>query len=248
MSKLAQLVLIFALLSLLLVSALMSGLIQSERWEIKQVDVAAQYQRVSAEQLRLLVKKTSERSFFRLDTNQVKSTLESLNWVRSAHVVKQWPDTLKITLIEHQPMAVWNDNQLLNRRGELFTVERIKDVSDLPKIYAPDLQSEAVYKLFNRFNRLLQPVGNEISAAHVSERGAWRLELRNGLEINMGTEQLEARTLRLAETWHNLLKSSEQFPQTIDLRYSNGYVVKWHPGRRGVGPNEDASSEAEGSS
>ncbi len=245
MSKLSQLILIFALLSLLLVSALMSGLIQSERWEIKQVDVAAEYQRVSAEQLRLLIKRTPERSFFRLDTNQLKAALESLNWVRSAHVVKQWPDTLQITLIEHEPMAVWNDSQLLNRRGELFKVERIDDVSDLPKIYAPDLQAESVYRLFNRFNRLLQPVGYEIATARVSERGSWQLYLRNGLEIIVGTEQLEARTLRLAETWQKLLKSSQQFPQTIDLRYSNGYVVKWHPGGREVGPDEILSNDAE---
>ncbi|MCW8870684.1 MAG: FtsQ-type POTRA domain-containing protein [Proteobacteria bacterium] len=74
MTKLAQLILIFSLLALLLVSALMSGLIQSDRWTIKQVEVAAEYQRVTAEQVRLVVKKTGERSFFRLDTDQVKNS------------------------------------------------------------------------------------------------------------------------------------------------------------------------------
>ncbi len=227
MNKFAQLMMIVSLLALLLVSALMSGLIQSERWTIDQVEVAAEYRRVTAEQVRLMIKKIGEKSFFRLDTDQVKTSLKSLNWVREAHVVKQWPDSLKITLIEHQPTAVWNERQLINRRGELFSVERIDDVADLPKLYGPDNQVEEVYKLFKRFNRLLQPLGHEIAKAQVSQRGSWQLKLRNGLAINLGSEQQESRALRLADTWHNLVRSSQQTPQRIDLRYSNGYVVQW---------------------
>jgi len=238
MNKVAQLMMIFSLLALLLVSALMSGLIQSDRWTIKQVEVAAEYQRVTAEQVRLVIKKTGERSFFRLDTDQVKNDLKALNWVREAHVVKQWPDSLKVILVEHKPKVIWNERQLINQRGELFSVKRIDDVADLPKLYAPDNQVEEVYKLFKRFNRLLQPVGHEIAVAQVSQRGGWKLELRNGLQINLGTEQQESRALRLADTWQNLMRSSQQLPQRIDLRYSNGYVVKWHPGNETSQPTD----------
>lgn len=240
MTKLAQLIMIFSLLAILLVSALMSGLIHSERWEIKQVEVAAEYQRVTAEQVRLAVKKTGERSFFRLNTDQVKNSLKSLNWVREAHVVKQWPDSLKVTLIEHQPRAIWNDQQLINQRGELFSVERIDDVADLPRLYAPDNQVDGVYKLFIRFNRLLQPVGHEVAEARVSQRGGWQLVMRNGLQINLGTEQQEARALRLADTWRNMIRAAGQkAPKRIDLRYSNGYVVQWHPGHDEQKPAEE---------
>ncbi|MCX7545159.1 cell division protein FtsQ/DivIB [Marinicella gelatinilytica] len=248
MSKIAQLILIFSLLTLLLVSALMSGLIHSERWEIKQVEVAAEYQRVTAEQVRLVVKKTGERSFFRLDTDQVKNALKSLNWVREAHVVKQWPDSLKVTLVEHQPKAIWNDRQLINQRGELFDVERIDDVAGLPKLYAPDNQADQIYKMFIRFNRLLQPVGHEIATAQVSQRGGWQLELRNGLQINLGNEQQEARALRLADTWQSMVRTSQQSPQRIDLRYSNGYVVQWHPGNNEQQPSPAQLQDQEVSS
>lgn len=245
MNKVAQLMMIFSLLALLMVSALMSGLIQSDRWLIKQVEVAAEYQRVTAEQVRLGIKKTGERSFFRLDTDQVKNSLKSLNWVREAHVVKQWPDSLKVTLIEHQPRVIWNDQQLINQRGELFTVARIDDVADLPRLYGPDNQADNIYKLFNRFNRLLQPVGQEISEAQVSERGGWLLVLRNGLQINLGTEQQEARALRLADTWQNLRRASQQLPQRIDLRYSNGYVVQWHTGHEPQQPDSETNQKQE---
>ena len=60
--------------------------------------------------------------------------------------------------------------------------------------------------------------------------GDWQLILRNGLEVLLGSEKHEARVLRLAETWEQLLAASERLPERVDLRYSNGYVVKWREG------------------
>jgi cell division protein FtsQ len=227
MSKTLQLTIIISLLVLLLVVAMMSGLIQSDRWRITQLEVAAEYNRITPEQLRLMVAKTPERSFFRLNAEQVKANIESMSWVRYAHVVKQWPDTLKITLKEHQAVAIWNERELLNQSGQVFQVDAVSQLKALPRIYGQDEDSGATLESFNRFNQLLQPVGFEISEARVNERGAWSLILRNGLEVILGAEKHEARILRLAETWDELLAASERLPESVDLRYSNGYVVKW---------------------
>jgi len=226
-SKALQLTVIFSLLLLLLVVAMMSGLIQSDRWRISHLEVAAAYKRITPEQLRLMVAKTPERSFFRLDAEQVKRNIESMPWVRYAHVVKQWPDTLKITIKEHQAVAIWNGTDLLNQSGEIFKVDAVDHLNALPKIFGQNDESKITLEDFNRFNQLLLPVGFEISTAHVNERGDWRLILRNGLEVMLGTEKHEARILRLAETWAQLLTTSKKLPERVDLRYSNGYVVRW---------------------
>jgi len=227
MSKAMQLTIIFSLLVLLLVVAMMSGLIQSDRWRISQLEVAAEYQRITPEQLRLMVAKTPERSFFRLDAEQVKSNIESMSWVRYAHVVKQWPDTLRITIKEHQAVAIWNGKELLNQTGEIFQIDAVDHLNALPRIFGLTENSVMTLEHFNRFNQLLKPVGYEISQAKVNERGDWQLILRNGLEVMLGSEKHEARVLRLAETWDQLLLASERLPERVDLRYSNGYVVRW---------------------
>ncbi len=227
MSKTLQLTIIFSLLVLLLVVAMMSGLIQSDRWHISHLEVAADYDRITPEQLRLMVAKTPERSFFRLNAETVKKNIESMPWVRYAHVVKKWPDTLKITIKEHQAIAIWNGEDLLNQSGEVFQVDAVDHLNALPRIYGLNDESELTLKNFNRFNQLLKPVGYEISEARVNERGDWRLVLRNGLEVLLGSEKHEARVLRLADTWDELLAASERLPERVDLRYSNGYVVRW---------------------
>ncbi|WP_154223839.1 cell division protein FtsQ/DivIB [Marinicella rhabdoformis] len=227
MSKTLQLMIIMVLLMLLLVVAMMGGLIESDRWKIKHLSVAASYERMTPEQLRLTIAKTPERSFFRLDAEQVKKNIESMAWVRSAHVVKQWPDTLNVTVKEHQAVAVWNDEGLLNQLGNVFFVDKGVQSHALPRLFGKDEHAADVWADFNRFNQLLQPVGHEIGEAHVNARGDWKLVLRNGLVLVLGTEQHEARILRLAETWDALLAQSVKLPERVDLRYSNGYVVLW---------------------
>lgn len=227
MSKTMQLTFIFSLLVLLLVVAMMSGLIQSDRWRITQLEVAAEYNRITPEQLRLMVAKTPERSFFRLDAEQVKANIESMPWVRYAHVVKQWPETLRITIKEHQAIAIWNGNDLLNQSGEVFQVDAVDHLNALPRLYGLNKDSAATLENFIRFNQLLKPVGHEISQARVNERGDWQLILRNGLEVLLGSEKHEARILLLAETWEQLLQAANRLPERVDLRYSNGYVVRW---------------------
>ena len=119
---------------------------------------------------------------------------------------------------------------MLNQAGDVFQVEAVDHLNALPRIYGLNEDSVATWQNFNRFNQLLKPVGYEISDAQVDERGDWRLVLRNGLEVLLGSEKHEARVLRLAETWEQLLAASERLPERVDLRYSNGYVVKWRAG------------------
>ena len=38
---------------------------------------------------------------------------------------------------------------------------------------------------------------------------------------------MDAKLLRLTETWIDLQKLNNYLPEYIDLRYTNGYVVRW---------------------
>ncbi len=227
MSKTIQLSLITGLLLLLFVVAMMGGLIESERWKINQLQVSADFHRITAEQLRRVVAKTPERSFFRLEASEIKANIEEMPWVETAHVVKKWPDTLIITVKEHQAVAVWNDKALLSSAGDIFVVDGAELGSELPQLYGQDERASDIWFDFVSYNQLLKPVGYEIAQAKVNERDDWRLILRNGLELVLGTEQHAARIVRLAETWDALLVESDKLPEIVDLRYSNGYVVRW---------------------
>jgi cell division protein FtsQ len=227
MSKGAKLSLLMISLTILLMAALMSGVIKSEHWEIKDIELDAEFKRVNPEQIRIAVAAYPERSFFRVSADDIRQSLSQIPWVQKVSISKKWPDKLVIKIREHKAVAVWNENKLLNQNGEVFEVDSIDDLSALPQISGKPNSSQKIWDKFIRYNDIIKLIGCDIKSASVSNRGGWNLYLSNSVDIYLGSEQMDAKLVRLADTWIKLLKKNSETPQYIDLRYTNGYVVKW---------------------
>lgn len=227
MSKGAKLSLLLISLTILLMAALMSGVIKSNHWEIIDIELDAEFRRVNSEQIRIAVASYPQRSFFKVKTHIIRDNLVKIPWVQQVTVNKKWPHSIVIKVIEHKAVAVWNENKLLNEKGEVFNVDSIDVLTALPKIQGDDNNSQIIWDKFIRFNDIVNNIGFDITSTVVSSRGGWQLSLSNGININLGSQQMDAKLVRLTETWSKLLKINEQKPEYIDLRYTNGYAVKW---------------------
>lgn len=227
MSKGAKLSLLMISLTILLMGALMSGVIQSEHWEIKSIELDAEFKRVNSEQIRIAVAAYPERSFFKVSADNIRQNLIQIPWIQKVSISKKWPDSFIIKVREHKAVAVWNEDKLLNENGEVFEVDSIDDLSALPQISGKPDNSQKIWNKFMRYNDIIKHIGYDIKTAKVSNRGGWNLYLSNGINIYLGSEQMDAKLVRLADTWVKLLKKNTKSPQYIDLRYTNGYVVKW---------------------
>jgi len=208
-------------------AALMSGVIKSSHWEIENINIRAEFKRVNSEQIRIVVASQTERSFFKVNPDDIRDELSKIPWVQKVSVNKKWPNSLIVTLIEHKAVATWNGNKLLNEFGEIFEVDRFDDLSAIPKIHGNDNDSQQIWDKYVRFNEIVKKTGLDITSSSISNRGGWQLELSNGIDINLGSQQMDAKLVRLTDTWAKLLNLKEQLPIYIDLRYTNGYVVKW---------------------
>ncbi len=52
---------------------------------------------------------------------------------------KQWPDELKIHLVEFVPMARWNDQHMVDAQGNSFSVPAARTSQQvLPMLYGPE--------------------------------------------------------------------------------------------------------------
>ena len=227
MSKEAKLSLLFISLTILLMAALMSGVIQSSHWSIDKIELDAEFRRVNTEQIRIAVATYPERSFFKVNANTIRENLMIIPWVQRVTVNKKWPNSLVIKVIEHKAVAVWNKDKLLNENGEIFEVDSIDDLTALPHIQGNNQISQQIWDKFIRFNNIVKNTGFDITSTTVSNRGGWSLFLSNGMNINLGSQKMDAKLVRLTDTWAKLLKHNGQTPKYIDLRYTNGYVVKW---------------------
>ncbi|KOR28470.1 hypothetical protein TI04_10915, partial [Achromatium sp. WMS2] len=59
----------------------------------------------------------------------------------------------------------------------------------------------------------------------LSDRRAWNIDLANGTHLSVGTKDLEVRIDRFL-TYFPRLPQPENVEQ-VDLRYTNGFAVRW---------------------
>lgn len=95
-------------------------------------------------------------TFMTQDVNIIQSQIERLPWIKQASVRKQWPDELKIHLVEYVPIARWNDQHMVDAEGNTFSVpsDRIgKQV--LPMLYGPEGSASEVLQGYREMGQVL---------------------------------------------------------------------------------------------
>nr|WP_102946391.1 cell division protein FtsQ/DivIB [Stenotrophomonas sp. VV52] len=208
------------------VVAVLNGWVGAERWPLAKLRVHGEFKRVPAEQLQQVVLPYARSGFFAVKLQDAQDAIETLPWVESAQVRKQWPDVLEITLVEHKPFARWGKDRLLSEQGKLFaTPQKLQDLK-LPDLDGPDTQTQEVVALYNDARALFAPAGVDVTRVNMDARGSWSLQLSNGTEVVVGRDDARSRLQRFVRVLPQL--ANQQVPiERADLRYTNGFTLSW---------------------
>ena len=195
-------------------------------WPVENVEIEGEFRYWQAQDLAKQLLWVKEQNFFSLDVRQVKQQLEQLALIKKVQVKKVWPDTLLVKFKEDIPVAVWNNDSLLNPQGEELLLPGSFAQSRLPKLFGPEQKTEQVMRQFQRFQSRLSGVDAVMVSLSLNPVGSWQVELENGWTVRLGRQQLEQRLERLIE----LLKILPQEKvAVVDLRYGKGAAIKWLP-------------------
>lgn len=208
------------------IAGVLSGRFAADRWPLRTLNLKAEFEHVSAEQIRTAVAKQTGRGFFALDLAEVRNAVAALPWVARVEASKRWPDTLELTVYEQLPFARWGDTRLVSQAGELFTIPGMAAVQGLPQLSGPDERIGDVLDFYARCQRTFSGTGLVINEVHLSGRGGWQLILANGVVIDVGSESMDARLRRFLDIWPRLA-AGRPAPAAVDLRYENGFSVRW---------------------
>ncbi|GGW94190.1 cell division protein FtsQ/DivIB [Alteromonas halophila] len=218
----------------LVLAALIVGGVQVRDWladeqrmPVQVVDFSGDFSHVKVGQLERLIRQSQPGSFFALDVNEVYHLVEAQPWVYRASVRKQWPNTLKIYLVEQQPVAQWNEDLLLNPYGDTFDASA--EGLSLPRLFGPGGSEKTALEGYNAMHSLLATVGMPIAELSLSERFAWQLQLQNGIELNLGRKEFIDRLQRFIDVYPLLTKETKAV-KYVDLRYDTGLAVGWKNG------------------
>ncbi|GAB5414756.1 MAG: hypothetical protein Cons2KO_23590 [Congregibacter sp.] len=161
--------------------------------------------------------------FLQLDA--LREELEALPWVYRAALRRRYPDTLEVHVVEQLPIARWGEQGFLNHEARITTVADAQRWQELPMIRGPQ-GSQA--RLMSRYQRLLEQLGPlSLTPVVVAEDdfGQLRVELDNGLELQLGDREFTERVRRFKQLWRNELERSPQHVMRVDMRYDSGAAV-----------------------
>lgn len=181
-------------------------------------------------------------NFFSADLQNTQGVFEALPWVRKAVVRREFPNRLKVSLKEHQPVGVWgrdSEFQLLNDQGEVFEANPGDiDTDPLPRLIGPLPQAPLVLQAWHRLRPVVQKHELDIEKLELSDRGNWQLQLDSGAVIDIGrgdiasvVQRLESFLSTVTQATTALGRSMHKDIEHADLRHSNGYALKL----RGIG-------------
>lgn len=219
----------------------------------------AELEYVTAASVRSSVAGRLSGNFFTADLEHVRETFESVPWVRQAMVRRLWPNGLEVTLLEYQPLGLWNGNQLLDIHGNPFVANQAEaeraDGNVLPDLAGPDGSGQLVSQRLAELTQWLRPLGRVPVSLTLSARYAWRAELDNGLVLDMGRDPavdiaqggpdgpdkthvpVQLRVQRFVESVLAVEQRTGRPAMYADLRYPNGYAL-----RLGEAPKPDSKN------
>ncbi|MDP3562704.1 MAG: cell division protein FtsQ/DivIB [Legionellaceae bacterium] len=202
-----------------------------QRFPINTIKIAANYQHITRTQLETVLSHYNSDSFISLPVAQLKDDLNNLDWADNVEIERIWPDTLKITLAEKLPIAIWN-HALMTDDGQLFHVsdsDLNKQMLDdaLPRLSGPEPQAPDVLQNFQKLSKLLSSYGLRAVALELRNNQAWELGLANGVQLRLGKRDLEKRVMRFCKAYAAVFADKPEQLSSVDLRYAHGMAVQW---------------------
>jgi len=203
------------------------GISDAARFPVQTVQIEATYEHITREALEQILSPHLKQSFLILSTQTLKNELLALDWCKHVNVKRVWPGILNVKLIEHQPMAVWNDAYITSE-GILFNQDKVlKGAYSGAYLYGPEEQQHEVLQTYEKLSKLLLRYGLNIALLELRNNQAWELELTNGVKLRLGKQDLEPRLHRFCRAYPAVFGDKPELLSSVDLRYARGMAVQW---------------------
>lgn len=226
------------LLTLLVLGTLAAGawrVMQLPMFDIREIAINGDTQHNTEHSLASAVDGRLQGNFFTLDVAAVRGAFESVPWVRSVRVRREFPNRIYVQLGEYEPVARWGDEEgrLVDTLGTVFDTGSTDDrTAALPRFEGPEGQGARVLEAYLRLSDAVRSLGTRIDRIELQPRGSWRVWLAQGAQVELGhgsTADLAWRMARFSDTAGEVAgryRREAADIESADLRYSRGYALR----------------------
>ena len=204
---------------------------------IRTVEVTGRFQHVSAMQIEQVVaEQVRGEGLLTVKLAAVSRAIQALPWVAAVSVERDWPHALAVRVVEQVAAARWGGDGLVNSEGELFATGVGHFAAGLARLSGPEGSEAEVTQRYLAMRRRLSGAGLTMSALRLDARGAWQLELVNGITVRLGRAQVDERFDKFMGAALAIVEHRAGDISYVDMRYTNGFAIGW---KSGHGAGED---------
>ena len=198
---------------------------------IEHIQVEGQFQHLTALDVERAVREQLHGAgLLSVRLDDVRRSLRLLPWVETATVQRSWPRSLLVRVTEQQAVARWNDSDLVNARGDRFANSAHFVPPELPQLSGPNGSAAEVVQRFLVLQGRVVEAGLRLVALRLDARGAWELQLNNGVAVRIGRKQVDERCARFLAVALRMISQRAADIAYVDMRYSNGFAIGWRSG------------------
>ena len=215
------------IIPLLMVLALHNWIKKPENLQIKSVEVQGDLKHLDKSTLQPIIEPFVKTNLYLLDKKTLEEEIEFNSWVFSASLTSMWPNKLVVKIHEQNPIAFWGNEGMVNEFGEVIDVDLPLQKNKLPTLYSPFDKGREMVESYLKIREWMKDFPVDIVEFKEDTRGSWVLKLANGMKVKVGRQEHERRLRRFIVGYSNQLVGQVEKIDTVDLRYTNGFAVKW---------------------
>lgn len=206
-------------------------LLQPDRFPVSRISFIGEFRHVEKSALQENVAPYIGKNFFAIDLQKLETALRDIDWVSDVAVSRRWPDSIQVNVKEQRLIAAWNNTGWVTSDATVVEIPGLK-LPGLPRWSGPQGTQVLLQLRHQQFSSLLADVGMQLRQLSYSQRGAWQIVASNYLRneqvnIRLGRRDMQDRLYRFARAYGHTLDKLEQRMVSVDLRYPNGFAVKW---------------------
>ena len=164
------------------------------------------------------------KNIYDINLRELKKDIETDFWIESAQVTIEKPETLIVSIIEFEPIYIWNKTTYINKEGKQIKRNNTF-IKNLLKLNSKTSQPDDMYKLYIEAQNILSQININITEIGHDLNTLDITTTRYRFFVNF--DDFERKLREFVGIYDQFLSKSKKIQgiKNIDLRYPTGFAV-----------------------
>ena len=206
------------LLIVILTFTYKSGIIS---FPIEEIEIISSDKKYNEKKLNKYIDSIYGNDLLLINIDMIQKNITSDEWISDVDVIKSFPSKLSIRIIQHEPLAVYN-NQIMSKSGILISSSR--NLDNLPVIVDKQKKPTAAYDILSSTLVSLKKINLVVKKIEIYH-SLIKIYTTSIVLISDQTN-FKKNIQRLVPSFSDLKNIYGKKITSIDMRYSNGFAIK----------------------